>query len=72
MSLEILLAVIFACGSLSYPLTEMRHNLPHSPHTIAGSMPLLAGSEIASRSVVPEGAKFMSARQLKKAGVFEG
>jgi hypothetical protein len=35
-------------------------------------MTLLAGSEICSRNVVPEGAEWMSNKELKKAGYFEG
>ena len=71
-TLQILLAVMFVCGSLAYSLTDMRHTLPHNPHSIAGTMTLLAGSEMCSRGVVPNGAEWLSDRGLKKAGVFEG
>ncbi|ERF74794.1 hypothetical protein EPUS_03178 [Endocarpon pusillum Z07020] len=71
-TLQILLAVMFVCGSLAYLLTDMRRTLPHNPCTLAGSMSLLAGSEMASRAVVHEGAEWMSDEELKKAGVFEG
>lgn len=71
-TLQILLAVMFVCGSLAYIITDMRHTLPHNPHTIAGSISLLAGSEMTSRHVVPEGAEWMTDKQLKKAGVFDG
>ena len=63
---------MFLCESLAYLLTDMRRTLPHNPHTIAGSMSLLAGSEMALRAVVPEGAEWMSDEELKKAGVFKG
>lgn len=71
-TLQILLAVMFVCGSLAYLLTDMRRTLPHNPHTLAGTMSLLAGSEMASRAIVPEGAEWMSDEELRKAGVFEG
>lgn len=72
LTLQILLAVMFVCASLAYWLTDMRHTLPHNPHTLAGSMSLLAGSEMCSRNVVPEGAEWMSDDDLREAGVFEG
>lgn len=72
-TLQILLSVMLACSALAYYLTpHPRHTLPHNPHTLAGSMSLLAGSEMCSRAVVPEGAEWMSDKELKKAGVFEG
>jgi Protein of unknown function (DUF3433) len=71
-TLQILLATMFICGSLAYLLTDMRHTLPHNPHTIAGTMSLLAGSKMCSRNVMPEGAEWMDDKSLKKAGVFEG
>jgi hypothetical protein len=71
-TLQILLAIMFVCGTLAYLLTDMRHTLPHNPHTLAGSMTLLAGSEMCSRSVVPEGTEWISDKELKRAGVFEG
>jgi hypothetical protein len=71
-TLQILLATMFVGGSLAYLLTDMRHTLPQNPHTIAGTMTLLAGSEMCSPNLVPTGAEWMSGGSLKKAGVFEG
>jgi hypothetical protein len=72
LTLQILLAIMFVCGTLAYVLTDMRHTLPHNPHTLAGSMTLMAGSEMCSRSVVPEGTEWISDMKLKRVGIFEG
>jgi hypothetical protein len=71
-TLQILLAIMLVCGTLAYLLTDIRHTLPHNPHTLAGSMTLLAGSEMCSRSVVPEGTEWVSDKELKRVGVFDG
>lgn len=71
-TLQILLAVMFTAATLAYLLTDMRHTLPHNPHTLAGVMTLVAGSEMCSRAVVPQGAEWMTDQQLREKGVFDG
>ena len=65
--LQVLLGTILLLGIAAYALTDMRHTLPHSPHSIAGVMSLLAGSELCTRKVLPVGAEFMDDRELARA-----
>jgi hypothetical protein len=69
-ALEVLLATMLVFTAIAYIMTPMRNVLPHNPCTIAGVMSLLAGSDLCSRAVIPEGAEFMTDRELEK--VFEG
>jgi hypothetical protein len=74
-TLQVLLAVMFVCGCLAYWLTNIRHTLPHEPYSIAGAASLLAGSEICSARMmdgVPDGAEWMSKRELEENRVWEG
>jgi Protein of unknown function (DUF3433) len=68
--LQIFLGVMLACGVFVYSWRDMRHVLPHSPWSIAGTMSLFAGSEMIERKIIPTGAEFMSDKELAK--VFEG
>ena len=65
--LQVLLGTILLLGIAAYALTDMRRILPHSPHSIAGVMSLLAGSELCTRKVLPAGAEFMDDRELARA-----
>lgn len=68
--LQVFLGIMLACGVFVYSPRNMRHVLPHCPWSIAGTMSLLAGSEMVERRMVPAGAEFMSDKDLAK--VFEG
>ncbi|KIW24361.1 uncharacterized protein PV07_10079 [Cladophialophora immunda] len=68
--LQIFLGIMLACGIFVYGGRNMRRVLPRCPWSIAGTMSLLAGSEIIDRKIIPVGAEFMSDEELKK--VFEG
>lgn len=61
---------MLACGVFVYSWRNMRHVLPYSPWSIAGTMSLIAGSEMVERKIIPPGAGFMSDAELAK--VFEG
>ncbi|KIX95762.1 uncharacterized protein Z520_08470 [Fonsecaea multimorphosa CBS 102226] len=68
--LQIFLGIMLVCGAFVYGRRNMRRVLPHCPWSIAGTMSLLAGSEIIDRKIIPVGAEFMSDGELKR--VFEG
>ncbi|OAP59053.1 hypothetical protein AYL99_06351 [Fonsecaea erecta] len=68
--LQIFLAIMLACGTFVYGRRNMRRVLRHCPWSIAGTMSLLAGSEIIDRKIIPVGAEFMSDEELRS--VFEG
>ena len=68
--LQVLLGIMFACGVTTYVLVRP-NTLWHNPCSIAGVASMLADSEVCSRNVIPEGAEWMSDRELKEAGVFE-
>jgi len=46
LALQVLLAVMTACAAVAYLTTKMRHVLPCNPCSIAGTMALLAGSDL--------------------------
>jgi hypothetical protein len=50
LALQIILGVMVLCGALAYFFSDMSHTLPHNPCSIAGTMSLLAGSEVCSRA----------------------
>lgn len=62
--LQVLLSIMAVCGTLAYILTPMRKVLLHSPNSIAGTMTLLAGSQLCSRKVLPQGSEFMDDKEL--------
>ena len=68
--LQIFLGVMLACGVFVYSFRRTRQLLPHSPYSIAGTMSLLAGSEMIERHVIPVGAEFMDEKELAR--VFDG
>jgi Protein of unknown function (DUF3433) len=69
-ALQVLLAAILIFVAIAYIITPMRSVLPHNPCTVAGVMSLLAGSDLCTRAVIPEGAEFMTDKEFEK--VFEG
>ena len=68
--LQIFLGVMLACGIFVYSFRRTSQLLPHSPYSIAGTMSLLAGSEMIERNVIPVGAEFMNEKELAR--VFDG
>ncbi len=46
LALQIMLGVMTACGLFAFWFTRMRNTLPYNPWSIAGTMGLLAGSEL--------------------------
>lgn len=68
--LEGLLAIMFICAFLAAVLLDTDRVLPKNPCSIAAVASLLAGSELLAS--IPRGAEWMSDKQLKESGVFEG
>jgi hypothetical protein len=50
LALQIILGVMVLCGALAYFLSDMSHTLLPNPSSIAGTMSLLAGSQVYSRA----------------------
>jgi Protein of unknown function (DUF3433) len=74
-TLQVLLGIMFIFGALAYSLTNIRNTLPHDPCSIAGVASLLAGSEMCSESIcslIPDGAEWMSDKELKQRNVWQG
>jgi hypothetical protein len=69
-ALQGILGFMVCCAAGSYAITRTKDVLPRNPATIAGSMSLLAGSEIVSRRVVPVGSEWRS--QKERRGMWEG
>lgn len=67
--LEGLLAAMFLCAALTFALLDTRQVLPKNPCSIAAVASLLAGSSLLAS--IPEGAEWMSEKQLRDKGVFE-
>ncbi|PGH08564.1 hypothetical protein GX51_01083 [Blastomyces parvus] len=78
LALQLMLAVMVVLGSLAVFKMRLRETLPHNPCSIAGTMSLLAGSELCESGggggdggrLLPAGAERMSDAQLR--GMFEG
>ena len=82
--LQIMLSIMFVLGVLTYWLSDLRTTLTHNPCSIAGTMSLLAGSEMcrpgrvgidgeAERRVAigPE-IQWMTEREVNRLGLWEG
>jgi hypothetical protein len=75
LTLQVMLVFMLICGLLAFVLTGTKYILPHNPWTIAGKASLLAGSELCSESMrerTPPGALWMSDKELKENGVWQG
>lgn len=59
-ALQGMLAFMAACAILVYILGNTKEVLPHCPCSIAGTMSLLAGSEMVSRAVIPAGSEWQT------------
>ncbi|KAL2881787.1 hypothetical protein SGCOL_002944 [Colletotrichum sp. CLE4] len=71
-ALQAMLGVMALCIVVSRLLIDINGVLPHDPCSIAGTGTMLAGSEMATRRVVPEGAEWRGDGELGRAGVFGG
>ncbi|EXF75646.1 hypothetical protein CFIO01_04579 [Colletotrichum fioriniae PJ7] len=67
--LQILLGAMMIFGLTAYVLVDLKGTLPRSPHSIASSMALFAGSELCENHI-PENAEWMNKQQLDR--VFQG
>ena len=48
LALQIILGVMISCAALAYWMSDMSYTLPHNPCSIAGTMNIIAGSEMCS------------------------
>jgi hypothetical protein len=66
--LQVLLGLMLLCALIVYPSTRsFRRMLPRCPWSMLGMMTLLAGSDMCDKKVMPEGAEFMTDRELEMA-----
>ena len=66
--LQSLLGAMLLCGIVVYASSFGLHRLlPHCPWSMAGAMSLVADSEMCERKIMPEGAEFMTDKQLEAA-----
>ncbi|OAX80568.1 hypothetical protein ACJ72_05100 [Emergomyces africanus] len=72
LALQLVLAAMIILGSLAVYTMRLRKTLPHNPCSIAGTMSLLAGSELCDSGgkLLPPGAERMEDRELRS--MFEG
>lgn len=70
--LEVVLALMFICAVLAYLLVDSKRILADSPGSIAGVASLLAGSQMVTRTIVPEGAEWWSDNESKQKHLFAG
>jgi hypothetical protein len=71
LALQIMLAVMVVCAIVTRLLIRVDQVLPHNPCSIAGTATMLAGGQICSREIIPQGAEWRDDEELRKAGVFE-
>lgn len=69
-TLQAMLALMALCAALVFLLSDREAFLPCSPCSIAGTMVLLAGSEMASRKMVPEGSEWNDGMQMWQGWLF--
>jgi Protein of unknown function (DUF3433) len=67
-----LLGAVLLCAIIASWLMSTKHVVPRNPCSVATVMSLLADSNIWEKGILPEGAQWMSDRELLKAGVFDG
>ncbi|KAK4940635.1 hypothetical protein LTR10_019265 [Elasticomyces elasticus] len=68
--LQVFLGIMLVCGIFVYGRRNMHHILPQCPWSIAGTMSILADSEIIERKIIPSGSGLISDQALAKS--FEG
>lgn len=75
--LDGLLAALFICGIVTYADLWMatggtRRVLPKNPMSIGAVLSLLAGAEMLSEKVIPLGTEWLSDKEMRARGVFDG
>jgi len=70
--LEVVLAVMFLCALLAYLLVDTKRILADSPGSIAGVASLLSGSQVVTRTMIPQGAEWWSDNESKQKHLFSG
>ena len=65
--LQVFLAVMLLCGLFVYSRRDLGRVIPMCPWSIAGTMSLLAGSDMLDRKVIPLGAGSLKDPELAKA-----
>lgn len=70
--LDAVLGAMFLCAVLAYLFVDSRQILADSPGSIAGVASLLAGSQIITRTTVPEGAEWWSDGESRRKRLFAG
>lgn len=72
-ALQAMLAFLAACAMATYIVMDTKKVVPHNPCSIAGTMSLLAESEMCrTRQVIPEGSEWKSEKELDREGIFRG
>lgn len=72
-TLQAILAFMVVCAIGGYVIADMKRVLPHNPCSIAGTMSLLADSEICrTRNFIPLGSEWKSKKTLRREGIFAG
>lgn len=69
-TLQAMLAFMALCAAIVFILNEREAFLPCSPCSIAGTMVLLAGSEMASRKMVPQGSEWNAGVEMWQGWLF--
>ncbi|KAF2138424.1 uncharacterized protein K452DRAFT_338474 [Aplosporella prunicola CBS 121167] len=75
LALQIMLAVMFVCGVVSWVSLRTTSLLFHDPCSIAGVATLLAGSQLwgsETRGLLPDGVEWMDDEEMERRGVWKG
>lgn len=72
-ALQAMLAAMVICAIAAYLSSDTKRVLPHNPCSIAGTMTLLADSELCnSGKVIPQGGEGYNDRGVRKEDMFDG
>jgi hypothetical protein len=69
-----MLGTMFVFGVAAYLLIDIRALLPHNPCSIAGTVSLLAGSELCGEDFVaslPQGAEWMTEKEVRRREIWK-
>jgi hypothetical protein len=73
-TLQAMLGTMFVFGVAAYLLIDIRALLPHNPCSIAGTVSLLAGSELCGEDFVaslPQGAEWMTEKEVRRREIWK-
>ncbi|KAF2674684.1 hypothetical protein BT63DRAFT_17592 [Microthyrium microscopicum] len=70
--LEVMIAIMIILTGASFAFMDGRKLVPNNPCSIAGMASLIADSELVKSELVPPGSEWLSDRELRRQGVFEG